>query len=113
MRLAVLAFTGCSHAAADGEIPCDVARVLEAKCLRCHGAEPRHGAPYRFTSLSRIREVRGGKPVFERIELAIEEDFMPPLEVEDDPPVAPLDVGERATLVGWTSAGAPSGDACR
>lgn len=112
LGLVLLLAVACSDPAPEGQVPCRVAGVLAAKCLRCHGDPPRHGAPYRFTSLRELREVRGGKAVYERVGLAVEAGYMPPLELRDDPPVEPLTLGEHALLVDWASAGAPSGDAC-
>lgn len=88
-------------------IPCDVQQVLQAKCLRCHDDPPQLDAPYLFTSLENIHEVRGDKPVYERIQLTLEVDYMPPLGVETEPPVEPLTATEKDVLLQWVRAGAP------
>lgn len=68
-------------------IPCDVQRVLERNCLRCHGEHKEYGAPYSFTSLEEIHRVRGGEPLYRRMHEALEDDFMPPVTLNVEPPV--------------------------
>ncbi len=108
ISVALLAAVGCSESSAESAIPCTVEAVLEAKCLRCHGEPTQLGAPYSFSDLSRIREVRGDKPVYERIAAALRVDFMPPLDVEAEPAVQPLSAREKRVLLEWVNEGAPS-----
>lgn len=87
---------------------CAARRVLEAKCQRCHGAAPEHGAPFSLTSYDDT-QVLGArdKPRFVAIESAVTSDFMPPTFIELEPPVEPLSAPERAVLLRWCSLGAP------
>jgi hypothetical protein len=89
-------------------IPCDVQAVLDAKCRRCHGAVLQNEAPYHFMTIDQIHEVRGGRPVYDRMRTVLEDDFMPPVFAAFDPPVEPLTAAEKATLLQWVTAGAPA-----
>jgi hypothetical protein len=93
---------------------CAARRVLEAKCQRCHGAAPEHGAPFPLTSYDDTQVLSArGKPRFVAIESAVSTDFMPATFIELEPPVEPLSEPERAVLLRWCSLGAPpapSGD---
>lgn len=93
-------------------IPCEVQRVLDSSCLRCHGEKRLYASPYSFTSLELIHAVRGGKPVYERMHEALETDLMPPVTLPVDPPVDPISEEQRETLLEWTAQGAPEGPAC-
>lgn len=93
-------------------IPCEVQRVLQRNCLRCHGEHKEYGAPYSFTSLEEIHRVRGGQPLYRRMHEALEEDFMPPVTLNVEPPVQDISDADRDVLLEWTQAGAPEGEAC-
>ena len=88
-------------------VPCDVQDVLEAKCLRCHGTVLENDAPYHLVTIAQIHEVRGGRPVYDRMRSVLEDDYMPPVVIPLDPPVQPLTAAEKATLLEWVRAGAP------
>jgi uncharacterized membrane protein len=87
---------------------CAVTALLEAKCQRCHGAEPAYGAPFSLVSYEDTQvENRKGRPRFEAIEAALASDYMPPTFLELDPPVTPLTDDERSLLLAWCVSGAP------
>ena len=92
---------------------CDVAPIIEAKCLRCHGEPQENGAPFPLTSYEMLiaESPHGsGTPLYERMSEAITTDFMPATWMELDPPVEDLTQHEEATLVEWFEAHAPAGD---
>jgi hypothetical protein len=103
---AALLSAGCGESGPPA-VPCEVQEVLQAKCLRCHGEVVQFGAPYQFLTLEQIREVRGDKPVYDRMLLAVETEFMPPLQLETTPAVEPLTPAEKSVLLDWVRAGAP------
>jgi mono/diheme cytochrome c family protein len=81
---------------------CEALRVLTDKCGRCHGARPKHGAPFELTSFEALREVDAkGVTRRERAAAAVERGDMPALFIELDPPVQDLDAEERETLLAW------------
>jgi uncharacterized membrane protein len=86
---------------------CSVARVLEAKCWRCHSDPPQHGAPFPLVSYADTQREVMGVPRWERMRSVIEADFMPPDFIELDPPVEKLSAEEKATLLDWFAASAP------
>lgn len=91
-------------------IPCDVQTVLDAKCLRCHGATLEFDAPYALTSFEQFHEVLGEKPVYDIVKRTIEDDYMPPVVIQTDPPVEPLTADEKATTLSWLEAGASAAE---
>jgi len=87
---------------------CAARRVLEAKCWRCHGAPPDHGAPFPLVTYDDTQIVSGkGTPRFVVIEAAVSDDFMPARFIALEPPVAPLTDSEKAALLSWCDSGAP------
>jgi uncharacterized membrane protein len=87
---------------------CSVQSVLEARCQRCHGEEPQHGAPFALVSYHDTQVVNvKGKPRYELIAAAVSGDFMPPVFLKLVPPVEPLTDLERAALLDWCERGAP------
>jgi uncharacterized membrane protein len=89
---------------------CAVRDLLGAKCQRCHGAAPEHGAPFSLVTYEDTQvEDRKGRPRFEAIAAAVASDYMPPGFIELDPLVAPLTGDERSLLLDWCASGAPSG----
>ncbi|MEZ4229288.1 MAG: hypothetical protein R3B89_08995 [Polyangiaceae bacterium] len=113
--LSLLACSGADdpgHEQPAAPIPCEVQQALEHNCLRCHGEHKEYGAPYSFTSLEEIHRVRGGEPLYRRMLEALEDDFMPPVTLKVEPPVADISDADRQVLLEWTRAGAPEGQAC-
>jgi hypothetical protein len=51
--------------------------------------------------------LHNGKPIYERIGLAVETGFMPNV-IPANPPVERLTETEKQTLLAWVAAGAPS-----
>jgi uncharacterized membrane protein len=85
---------------------CDVARVLEQKCQRCHQDPPTNGAPFALLTYEDTQVLeRGGTPRYERVHDAVESEFMPATWLKLEPPVAPLTDAEREILLDWAAAG--------
>lgn len=94
-----------------GELPCEVARVLETRCASCHGAKPSYGAPMPLVTLGDLRAPARTDPsrrVLDLVGARIHDDTspMPPA------PKPRLDASERATLDAFIAAGAPAGARC-
>lgn len=98
-----------SEAGAPGapDFPCDVRRVLEAKCQRCHQRPPANGAPFPLLTWNDTRATYGKQLVYEAMLVAVESGFMPLVELELTPPVEDLTSAEKTTLVSWLENGAP------
>lgn len=103
---------GCSDDAAAPTlgIPCDVQAVLDAKCLRCHGTPLELDAPYALTELEQFHEAIGELHVYDIVKRTIEDEYMPPVVIQADPPIEPLTADEKATALGWLDAGARAAD---
>jgi polyvinyl alcohol dehydrogenase (cytochrome) len=100
---AVSGGSGGSIATADtGDVPCPVATVLKAHCVRCHGNTLREGAPVSLVNSASFNRDAGGQregaAVLARVRSA--ERPMPP------PPDARLTDSDIATLDGWITPGA-------
>ncbi len=93
---------------------CDVAPVLAAKCQRCHGAPPEHGAPFSLVTYEDTQRVsKTGQTRFAAIEKAVSADYMPPSFITLDPAVERLNDAEKHIVLDWCRAGAPGpADAC-
>jgi uncharacterized membrane protein len=95
---------GISSCAAEEEDPVlysEVAPIIEAKCLRCHGSPRMNGAPVSFTTYEEVYAERR----------AMEEHLgpigdMPPVFRTLDPPVLDLTLDERELLLTWLRDGA-------
>jgi hypothetical protein len=98
-----------TDAAGAASLPCDVAAVLAARCSSCHAQPPRFGAPFSLLTWAdtRASSSSGPTPIWSLMKNAIEAGDMPP----PSSPTGPLTASERATLLGWLTAGAPSGSA--
>lgn len=97
--------TGNTPAATVG-LPCEVARVLEASCLSCHGATPLYGAPMALATLDDLHAPTPGDPTRTAAEasLARMKDVVRPM-----PPGAPASAADVAVLAQWLDAGAKAG----
>jgi hypothetical protein len=84
-----------------GDIPCAPNAVLVNVCQQCHSSPPVHGAPFPLVTYGDVQADLDGHPVFYWMEkyVAAEEMPLPPVE---------LAAGDRATLLQWLRAGAPS-----
>jgi len=83
--------------------------VLEVRCQECHGNPPVHGAPFPLATYADTQADYFGKPVWMRMQNAIDAGFMPPI------PKPPLSAEDKATMLDWLDRGAPSagpGEAC-
>lgn len=88
---------------------CAVERVLERRCLRCHGSPTNHGAPFSLVTHSDVtREYppASGMWLTDRMTHAIRHRVMPPTTLPLDPPVEPLTGAEKDTLLAWLEEGA-------
>jgi uncharacterized membrane protein len=94
---------------------CNVQRVLEQKCQRCHQDPPMNGAPFPLVTYedTQVSE-RTGRRRYERIYGAVESEYMPATFIKLNPPVQPLTDDERSILLEWAAAGGEltGGDAC-
>jgi hypothetical protein len=87
---------------------CAARAVLRDKCQRCHQEPPLNGAPFPLLTYDDTQVVdRKGVPRFQRMKAAIDSDYMPPLFLELEPAVEPLQPTERATLLSWLSSEPP------
>ncbi len=89
----------CSTGPASGDLPCDVAAVIESKCQPCHERPPLNGAHFPLLSYEDTRQPFGaGTLRFQRMQQVIDPDFlphMPPHGAEQPSPA------ELAILRGW------------
>jgi hypothetical protein len=90
-------------------LPCNVDKILEAKCRNCHGSSPSFGAPMPMVTRADLLAARAGGTALDLAIARVKSDAkpMPP------PPGARLTADEIAVLERWKSAGAPaSTEAC-
>ena len=91
---------------------CDALAVIRAKCQRCHTDPPQQGAPVPFLTYEDTQAPYGASETYaDRMLIAVEGDIMPPVGFNDPPvsikpPVEPLTINEKATLLGWLKQGA-------
>jgi hypothetical protein len=94
----------------EGDIPCDVFAILEAKCHICHEAQHLNGAPIDLLTCGRFQEADcgAGDPRHLIATTYVNSGFMPlgATDLTDD---------EKTTVMGWLEQGAPctpKGDGC-
>lgn len=90
-------------------LPCKVETVLVKRCQECHTSPLANGAPFPLLTYANTQAEYFGTPIYERMGVAIETDFMPLDPREKLPP------DERATMLDWIADGAPPaapGEAC-
>lgn len=101
-----------------GEIAfCDALRVVRSKCQRCHGDPLENAAPAPFLTYEDTQApyYDTERKYADVMLTAVERDIMPYVSLNDGltpimPPVEPLTVEEKATLLGWLKQGAlPAG----
>jgi hypothetical protein len=90
-------------------LPCEIERILRARCAVCHAQPPSFGAPMALTSLSDLRAPSHSdrsRQVHELVEQRINATTgaMPP------PSSSPLTDAERVALNGWFASGLPAGE---
>ena len=113
-RGAMLPDDNVAGAAPDGPIAfCDALTVIRAKCQRCHQNPPENKAPVAFLTYEDTQApyFDTNLPWWQVMQGAVDRDFMPFVDLNDPPtslmpPVEPLTVDEKATLLGWLNQGA-------
>lgn len=109
---------GASPRPATGELPCEIATILAARCGQCHRPEAELTAcfeagqclraPFPLRRWADVEVALGdGRAVREHMRDAVESEFMPLVVARLDPPSTPLEPAERATLLAWLDACAP------
>jgi uncharacterized membrane protein len=97
---------GGAGGSAEPAFPCDVSRIIEAKCVRCHSDPPENGAPFPLLTWEDTQKPYGRVLVHDAMLVAVESGFMPLTELELSPPVEDLTTSERTDLLSWLRAGA-------
>ncbi len=102
---------GTAPVSTSGDLPCDVATVLNERCASCHGAVPSYGAPMPLVTRGDLLAPANSEKHRRVIDLvpgriADARRTMPPA------PNNPLSERERQLLETWIAAGAPAGQAC-
>jgi hypothetical protein len=97
---------GEAGGSAEPAFPCDVSRIIQAKCERCHSDPPENGAPFPLLSWEDTQKPYGRVLVHDAMLVAVESGFMPLTELELSPPVEDLTTSERTDLLSWLRAGA-------
>lgn len=84
----------------EGELPCDVDRILSTVCQYCHTRPPRNGAPFSLVTYGDTQVIVDGRPVVSYVAAAVASGRMP---------LAPMSLTEqeRTLLVEWASRGGP------
>jgi mono/diheme cytochrome c family protein len=94
-----------------GELPCEVATILEANCQGCHGAVPVYGAAFSMLTMADLLS-----PSFTDASRSVAELMVERIvDVRAPMPPAPqplLTASEVATLTAWVNGGSPAGEAC-
>lgn len=92
----------CSDEPQDGDFPCEVSAVLEAKCQNCHGDPHASGAPIDLLTCDRFHEkdCGGSRSRFRMADYYLCSDYMPQ-------GGKPLTEAEKKILVDWLAACAP------
>lgn len=94
-----------------GELPCEVATILETNCQGCHGAVPVYGAAFSMLTMADLLS-----PSFTDASRSVAELMVERIvDVRAPMPPAPqpmLSASEIATLTAWVNGGSPAGEAC-
>ncbi len=101
---------GSTTGADAGSYACDVAPIVNTRCLDCHSNPPKFGAPmpivtYADTQADSVQYP--GQKIYERMAARIADPRLP----MPQPPNAALSSDQIALIQGWAAAGAPQGDA--
>ncbi|HLK37284.1 MAG TPA: hypothetical protein VKU41_11070 [Polyangiaceae bacterium] len=89
-------------------LPCDVASILQSKCVACHSSPPAGGAPMpleTYADLTAPAKTNPGVTVAALSITRMQSATMPMPPAGNSPPTAQ----DIATLQGWVSAGEPQG----
>ncbi|MEZ4439592.1 MAG: hypothetical protein R3B72_10915 [Polyangiaceae bacterium] len=88
-------------------LPCDVAEIVERRCLNCHGNPLRSGAPWPLIELSAWRTPSIANPDLSNGELSVQRMQDPSFPM---PPEGLLSAEEVAIVANWVGAGMPGGE---
>src|SRR5436190_9320267 len=88
---------------ATGALPCEVEKVLVARCQSCHQRPPLYGAPMPLVTFADAMApaAGGGTEVWRMMKAKVAAGLMPP----SGSPGGPLTAAEKATLMTWLDAG--------
>lgn len=86
-------------------LPCDVAAVLQAKCISCHNAPPTGGAPYALRSYA---DLTGPAPA-PYAGQTVAQRSLARMQAATMPPGGGATTAELAALQGWITASMPTG----
>ena len=94
-----------------GELPCEVATILETNCQNCHGAVPVYGAAFSLLTMADLLSPSFTDPSRSVAQLMVERivDARAPMPPAPQPLLSASDI---ATLTAWVNGGSPAGDAC-
>lgn len=84
----------------EGDLPCDIEKILGDVCQHCHTRPPRNGAPFPLVTYGDTQAMIDGRIVVSYVGEAVAAGRMP---------LAPMTLSEaqRAVLVAWASQGGP------
>jgi hypothetical protein len=96
----------CPPSDAAGELPCEVAAVLAAKCATCHSPDElsHSGAPFALVTYADTQALLGERPRWQRMREVIQPDGIPHMPLGSAPQ---LTVEEKRVLDTWFEACAP------
>lgn len=98
------ASAGAAAPAGDQRLPCDVAAILNNRCLSCHGMPLNLGAPMSLVTWSDFQKpavTDASKKVYEMVAMRVQ-DAMRPMPPGKDS----ISMGDKATLTSWCMQGA-------
>jgi hypothetical protein len=98
--------------AGDKAIPCDVQKLVEAKCGSCHGAKPAAGAPMSLVTLADFQGKGFSDDSLSMAEVAHGRVTETNIKLRMPPASTPISAAEQKTLSDWLADGAPAGEAC-
>lgn len=87
-------------------LPCDVARVLQDKCISCHSNPPAYNAPMGLTTYDQLVKPAASNPGKSNAQVSVDRMKASTLPM---PPGGGITAAELAALEGWVSAGTPQG----
>jgi hypothetical protein len=88
---------------------CDVAPIVNARCLDCHSNPPRFGAPMPLVTYADTQADSAqypGQKIYQRMASRVADPRLP----MPQPPNAPLTTDQIASIQAWSTGGAPQGD---
>jgi hypothetical protein len=93
-----------SDSGVSGDLPCNVASILTARCTNCHGSPPTNGAPNSLDSLAALKAVSLSQPSKTEAQVAVERmasttSPMPPA------PATAVPQADQTTFSSWVNAG--------